>query len=116
MDKNNSWVLRGSKTEKLKKHEQIHYNISALAGRDLERDLKNLTADSPEELVSKRDALNSQMQTLVDDMNKEYDNTILWGTDHGRIELHQGIWELHISKLMNDDNARLESIYTMMKR
>ncbi len=116
MDKSSSWVLKDSKTDKLKKHEQLHYNISALAGRDFERDLKKLTAATPEELVSARDELNSQMQTLIDDMNKEYDNTILWGTDHGRIALHQEVWELHIGKLMNDDNARLESIYTMMRR
>ncbi|MEO6588392.1 MAG: DUF922 domain-containing protein [Pyrinomonadaceae bacterium] len=116
MDKSNSWVLKNSKTDKLKKHEQVHYNISALAGRDFERDLKNLTAATPEELVSKRDALNAQMQKLVDDINKEYDNTILWGTDHGRTEMHQGFWELHINKLMNNDSARLESIYAMMRR
>ena len=30
MVKSQSWVLKDSKTEKLKKHEQIHYNISAL--------------------------------------------------------------------------------------
>ena len=60
MDKTNSWVLKDSKTEKLKKHEQIRYNISALAGRDFERDLKKLTAASPEELVSQRDNLNWQ--------------------------------------------------------
>ena len=49
-------------------------------------------------------------------MNKEYDNTILWGTNHGRSEINQEVWELYIRKLMNDDNARLESIYAMMRR
>ena len=57
MNKSESWVLKNSKTEKLRKHEQLHYNISALGGRDLERGLKKLTAASPEELVSKRDKL-----------------------------------------------------------
>lgn len=116
MDKTQSWVLKTEKTEKLRKHEQIHYNISALGGRDLERDLKKLTADSVEELVSERDDLTRQMQNLVDEINKEYDNTILWGTDHGRIALHQEVWELHIKKLMNDPDGRLESVYAVMRR
>lgn len=116
MDKSKSWVLGDAKTEKLKKHEQLHYNISALSGRDLERGLKALTADSPEELVSLRDNLTQEMQNLVDEINKEYDNTILWGTNHGRIDLHQEVWELHIKKLMNDPNGKLESVYAMMRR
>ncbi|CAN5625384.1 hypothetical protein BH20ACI4_BH20ACI4_10100 [soil metagenome] len=116
MIKSESWVLKDSKTEKLKKHEQLHYNISALGGRDLERGLKKLTAGTPEELVWERDNLNSQIQSLINDINKEYDNTILWGTNHGRIDLHQEIWELHIKKLMNDDSAKLESVYAVMRR
>ena len=116
MNKSESWVLKDSKTEKLKKHEQLHYNISALGGRDLERGLKKLTAASPEELVSKRDKFTAEIQSLIDAINDEYDNTILWGTDHGRIDLHQEVWELHIKKLMNDDNAKLESVYAIMRR
>lgn len=116
MDKSKSWVLSDAKTDKLKKHEQLHYNISALSGRDLERGLKALTAESPEELAALRDNLTLEMQNLVDEINKEYDNTILWGTDHGRINLHQEVWELHIKKLMNDPNARLESVYAVMRR
>lgn len=116
MDKSNSWVLRSSKTEKLKKHEQLHYNISALGGRDLERELKLITAGTPEELMQEKHRINSQIQSLITEINKEYDNTILWGTNHGRIDLHQEVWELHIKKLMNDSNGKLESVYAMMRR
>lgn len=116
MNKSESWVLKDAKTEKLRKHEQIHYNISALGGRDLERGLKNLTAATPDELIWERDNFTAENQKLVNAINNEYDNTILWGTDHGRIDMHQEVWELHINKLMNDDNAKLESIYAMMRR
>ncbi len=116
MVKSESWVLSDSKTDKLKKHEQMHYNISALGGRDLERGLKNLSADSVDELLQKRDELNTKIQDLITEINKEYDNTILWGTDHGRIELHQGLWEMHLAKLMNDPNGVLKSVYYVMQR
>jgi hypothetical protein len=116
MNKSESWVLKDAKTEKLRKHEQLHYNISALGGRDLERGLKELTADTPEELVRKRDELTAENQSIVNAINKEYDNTILWGTNHGRVDLHQEFWEHHINKLMNDENAKLESIYAIMRR
>jgi hypothetical protein len=116
MVKSESWVLSNSKTDKLKKHEQMHYNISALGGRDLERGLKNLSADSVDELLASREELTTKIQELIDKTNKEYDNTILWGTDHGRVELHQGFWEMHLAKLMNDPNGELKSIYYVMQR
>lgn len=116
MKKSQSWVLKDSRTDQLLRHEQLHYNISALGGRDLERELKKLTAKTTEELRWKRGDLTSQLQGLVDQINDEYDSRILWGTDHGRIKLHQECWELHIKKLMNDDTAKLESIYAIMRR
>lgn len=116
MVKSESWVLSDSKTDKLKKHEQLHYNISALGGRDLERGLKNLSAGSVEDLLAEREKLTNKIQNLITSINKEYDKKKLWGTDHGRTELHQEFWEIHISKLMNDPNGELKSIYYVMQR
>jgi hypothetical protein len=116
MNKSQSWVLSDSKTEKLLKHEQMHYNISALGGRDLERGLLALSANSVEELLRKRDELNAKIQKLIDKTNDEYDNKILWGTDHGRTGLHQEFWEMHLAKLMNDPKGELKSIYHIMQR
>ena len=114
MNKSQSWVLSDSKTDKLLKHEQMHYNISALGGRDLERGLLTLSADSVSEFQQKRDELSDGIQKLIDKTNEEYDNKILWGTDHGRTELHQGFWEMHLAKLMNDPKGELKSIYYIM--
>lgn len=116
MIKKDSWVLKGEKTDKLLKHEQLHYNISALGGRDLERGLKKLSAESPSELVQKIADFTQEIQSLVDKINEEYDNTKLWGTNHGRIKMHQDAWELHINKLKNDPNGELKSIYYVMQR
>lgn len=116
MVKSESWVLKDQQTDKLLKHEQLHYNISALGGRDLERGLLALSANSPAELLNKRDELAAKIQSLINKTNKEYDNNILWGTDHGRLELNQDIWEMYLSKLMNDPNGELKSIYHVMQR
>lgn len=116
MIKKDSWVLKDKKTDKLLKHEQLHYNISALGGRDLERGLKKLSAGSPSELVQKISDFTQKIQSLIDKINIEYDNTKLWGTNHGRIKLHQDAWELHINKLKNDPNGELKSIYYVMQR
>ena len=116
MVKSKSWILQDKKTDKLLKHEQLHYNISALGGRDLERGLLALSADSPQDLIQKRDDLGARIQALIDKVNKEYDNNILWGTDHGRLELNQDIWAMYLSKIMNDPNGELKSIYHVMER
>ena len=116
MIKSKSWILKDSKTDKLLRHEQMHYNITALGGRDLERGLKILTAGSVSELAAERDALSAKLEDLAEEINVEYDNTILWGTDHGRREVNQEIWELHLNKLMNDPNGELKSIYYVMQR
>ena len=111
MDKPNSWYLEEFKTDKLKKHEQFHYNISALSGRDLERGLKAMTAETPEELIKMKDDLTLELQNKVIAINEEYDSNIMLGTDHGRNEINQGSWEMHIKNLMNNSNAELVSIY-----
>lgn len=116
MLKSQSWVLSDKKTDKLLQHEQLHYNISALGGRDLERGLLALNADSVDDLIAKKDELTANIQSLINKVNLEYDNKIMWGTDHGRVDLHQGFWETHIAKLMSDPNGELKSIYYMMQR
>lgn len=116
MVKKDSWVLKDSKTAELLNHEQMHYNISALGGRDLERGLNKLSASSTSELVQKISDLTQEVQGLISKTNEEYDNTKLWGTDHGKIKMHQTAWNLHINKLKNDPNGELKSIYYVMKR
>jgi predicted secreted Zn-dependent protease len=94
----------------------MHYNISALGGRDLERGLLALSASSTTELITKKEELSAKIQALIDKTNEEYDNRIMWGTDHGRIKLHQDLWEMHLAKLMNDPNGELKSVYYVMQR
>jgi hypothetical protein len=104
-----SWVVKDLKSDKLLKHEQIHYNISALGGRDLERKILTLRDKSGQELMNKKAALGKEIQDLIDSVNKDYDGG-LQGTNHGKKDTEQAKWELHINGLMNQPNAELKSL------
>lgn len=104
-----SWVVKDLKSDKLLKHEQLHYNISALGGRDLERRLLALKDPSGPELIKKKEALGKEVQDLIDKVNKDYDSD-LHGTDHGKKDTEQAKWELHISNLMNNSDGQLKGL------
>jgi hypothetical protein len=107
--KADSWVLKDKKTDKLLKHEQMHYNISALGGRDLERKLIAIKESSAADLMAQKASLSTEIQALIDKTNKQYDDDLL-GTKHGTKDAEQSKWELHISNLMNNPSAELKGI------
>ncbi len=104
-----SWVLSDKKSDKLLKHEQMHYNISALGGRDLERKILELRDADGKKLLAKKDELGKEIQTLIDKINKDYDGELL-GTNHGQKDAEQSKWELHLTNLMNDPKGELKSV------
>lgn len=110
MNKTKSWVLKSAESDALLKHEQMHYNISALAGRDLERKLKSLSAESATALFDKAKELLKTEQALVKQINDEYDDNKLSGSNHGNDKGNQSKWEIHINKIMNDPNGELKSM------
>jgi hypothetical protein len=110
MDNKKSWVFKNAESDSLLKHEQLHYNVSALAGRDLERGLKKLSAASAKDLYDQAKSLLSSLQTLVTQVNAEYDDNKLSGSNHGNDAGNQTKWEMHINKLMNDPNGELKGI------
>ena len=109
MDKTNSWVVKDLKSDPLLKHEQMHYNISALGGRDLERKLLALRDKSGQELMNKKAALGTEIQNLINSVNKDYDEGVS-GTDHGKKAAEQSKWELHITNLMGKPDGELKTI------
>lgn len=102
-----SWVVKDLKSDKLLKHEQLHYNISALGGRDLERKLLALRDPSGPELIKKKEAAGKEIQTLIDKINKAYDDDVK-GTNHGKKDTEQSNWQIHINNLLNKPDAELK--------
>ena len=105
--KTESWVVKDLKSDKLLKHEQLHYNISALGGRDLERKILALRDPVGQKLIEKKEALGKEIQTLIDKVNKAYDDAGK-GTNHGKKDTEQSTWEIHINSLMNNTAAELK--------
>ena len=104
-----SWVLKEKKSDKLLKHEQMHYNISALGGRDLERKILELRDADGKELMNKKAAVGKEIQDLIDKTNRDYDGELL-GTKHGEKDAEQSKWELHLTNLLNDPKGELKGI------
>lgn len=104
-----SWVVKGQQSTSLLKHEQLHYNITALGGRDLERKILAIRANSREDLQKQKDDTKKEVQDNINKVNKDYDDPTN-GTNHGKKAPEQSKWELHITNLMNKPDAELKGI------
>lgn len=104
-----SWVIKEKESDKLLKHEQLHYNISAIAGRELERKALALRDATGPGLIQKKVDLGKEIQDLIDKVNKDYDEG-MQGTDHGAKDAEQAKWEMHITSLMSKDDAELKGL------
>ena len=87
-----SWVVSDKKTDLLRKHEQGHYDITALGTREFYNQLLLLTANSPNALDVKINALKQQFQQKIDACNLRYDKQ----TNHFLITAVQDIWNQKI--------------------
>lgn len=88
-----SWVVSDKKTDALRKHEQGHYDITALGTREFYTLLLLLTADSPNALAVKINALKERFQQKIDACNIRYDAQ----TNHFLITSIQDIWNQKIA-------------------
>ncbi len=104
-----SWVVKEKKSDKLLKHEQLHYNISAIGGRELERKALALRDASGPALIQKKLDLGKEVQDLIDKVNKDYDEG-MQGTNHGEKDAEQAKWEMHITSLMSKEDAELKGL------
>jgi predicted secreted Zn-dependent protease len=88
-----SWVVSDKKTDILRKHEQGHYDITALGTREFYTQLLLLTADSTNALAVNITTLKEQFQGKIDTCNSRYDKQ----TNHGNITSQQDIWNQKIA-------------------
>ena len=60
-----SWIVKGTKTEKLRNHEQGHYDITALGYRDMYNEVKVLKRKSMSALKAKIKKGTTQIQEIL---------------------------------------------------
>lgn len=88
-----SWVLRGKKSPGLLSHEQTHYLVVVLLGRELEQKLLALTAADAGAFQMAASALIQQQTDRADEIGKSYDED----TAHGRNAGPQKQWETRVA-------------------
>ncbi len=114
-----SWVVEGKQTKHLLTHEQMHYNIAAIAARQLEKELAHLKGDQSD---PPEDAIQAVVSRLVGDtsqisssgklqqVQKRYDEDLQCGSNHGLDRHHQIVWEHRIIRAYSSKKAGLEQL------
>ncbi|MEJ7609278.1 MAG: hypothetical protein WKF37_24155 [Bryobacteraceae bacterium] len=117
-----SWVVTGKEGDQLLKHEQTHYEISAIAARQLEARPTGLSGDKSQKpadgvaavarkVVGERDAMGkTTVRGLLQEVHDRYDEDLTCGTDHGRRKNNQVRWDHRVSKTIVDKKGTLSGL------
>lgn len=87
-----TWVIRGKASAALLAHEQGHFDITGLSGRDTMEDLKALRARTAAELQQKVDRVLRKGEESAKKLTENYDTE----TNHSQNTKAQGEWEKKI--------------------
>ena len=94
VDRTETWVVTSRKTAELLAHEQGHYDITGLVGRDLAADLAALRGGSGRELQRKVTRLMEHHRGEAGRLTRLYDQE----TNHSRNRDEQSRWEGRIGE------------------
>jgi hypothetical protein len=84
-----SWVVKGTKTADLLKHEQGHFDITAIGVREMIREMGAARNESLSALSTTIQSIQEDKGKLMQEKSDLYDTQ----TDHGRIPAEQLRWE-----------------------
>lgn len=89
-----NWVVKDKMVDELLKHEQGHYDLTALLARDYYKAMKKTSAASVEEMNKKLRSLDERYQQKYDNLHRErYDKQ----TEHGAKKSAQETWNKSIA-------------------
>jgi len=97
--RDDTWAVAGTKNNDLLAHEQVHFDITGLSGRDMVREMLALRAKSPQELQRQVTRITERYQRLGNDLTEKYDRE----TNHSRNVDQQKRWAAHIKDCMDMD-------------
>ena len=106
VSKAKSWIVKGKKSEDLRKHEQGHYNITALGTRDMYNKVKALTGKSRKTIMTEAKKIMGEVQSTIDEKDDLYDDQ----TDHGNIVASQLKWDKNIEGEMGNEKGSLDNL------
>ncbi len=119
-DDTGTWVVNGSETVELLRHEQGHYDLAGLAAREYSRELLELLAEGPMNsaaIPGRVNAMNDQIVRELATMNERYDHRTL-GTNHGLNTRIQDRWNTfiprHIANFLEPDLTWIEDFTVIL--
>jgi Bacterial protein of unknown function (DUF922) len=92
VDPGDSWVVRAQKTPELLSHEQGHYDLTGLMGRDMGNEIMAARGRTVHALQLQVTGIITRYRRRAADLNSRYDTE----TDHGRTRDAQQRWDEHI--------------------
>jgi hypothetical protein len=101
-----TWVVKDQKSDALLVHEQGHYDITGLIGRDMVADIGAVRASSTEDLQKQVSDIIAAANALGEKLTKLYDKKGSGGTNHSRDTDAQKKWNAHL-KACKDNGTRL---------
>ena len=127
LDRDQMWSLQASRSDALLKHEQGHYDLTALLMRDMERDLSALFASgrkfaTQRELESAVDgaespilSIHKQLQSLKDGQGNLVDGIYDQQTKDGTDAKVQAQWNAAFQACRSNPKSRLTDALTAQK-
>lgn len=98
VDRTNTWVVRSQKTDTLLGHEQGHYDITGLMGRDMGNEILAARAPSAEALQQVVSEIIQRYRDRARALTRQYDTD----TNHGRNREAQQRWDQRIRSCMDN--------------
>ena len=86
------WVLAGQKTTRLLQHEQLHYVMATLVGREMERELAEVTGTDGAAVQRTVNQLIANKNARALEMGAAYDDD----TEHGTDAHEQAAWAARV--------------------
>ena len=101
-----SWVVQGRETDALLRHEQGHFDITALGAREEENLVGAITGNSQNNIEAQRVQIRQQVQARVNNANVRYDTR----TDHSQNAAAQQRWLRSIRAAKDSDAGTVDDL------
>lgn len=101
-----SWIVRGQQTADLLRHEQGHYDITALGAREVHDRSSALTSAQCPGINREAQRIERDVQTRINQANQRYDTQ----TNHGINASDQQRWNTSIRNAKNKTNGTLADL------
>jgi len=106
VNRNAAWVLRGQKSAELLRHEQGHYDITALGAREVRQRVAELRATHCSSIGAEAQRIRSDVQQTINQKNLRYDNQ----TSHGSNATAQQRWQTRIHRAKQNAHGTLADL------